>query len=89
MTAGNCWNNNKASALPGRPRGEEAMISIGNLSRETTVDDLQHAFERFGQVTSATIIRDKVSGASRGFGFVEMLNKAEADAATGASTARS
>lgn len=56
-------------------------IYVGNLSREVTEEDLRHAFEGFGQVASATIIRDKVSGRSRGFGFVEMPNKAEADAA--------
>ena len=56
-------------------------IYVGNLSRETTVEDLRHAFEGFGQVASATIIRDKKTGASRGFGFVEMPNEAEAQAA--------
>ena len=56
-------------------------IFVGNLSRETTVEDLRHAFEGFGQVASATIIRDKVSGQSRGFGFVEMPHEAEAHAA--------
>ena len=56
-------------------------IHIGNLSREATSEDLRHAFEGFGQVAGATIIRDKKTGASRGFGFVEMPNKAEADAA--------
>ena len=56
-------------------------IYVGNLSRETTVEDVRRAFEGFGQVASATIIRDKVSGQSRGFGFVEMPNEAEAHAA--------
>ena len=56
-------------------------IFVGNLSREATVEDVRHAFERFGQATSATIIKDKVSGQSRGFGFVEMPNEAEAHAA--------
>ena len=42
---------------------------------------LRHAFEAFGQVTSATVIKDKFSGESRGFGFVEMPTKAEAQAA--------
>ena len=56
-------------------------IYVGNLSREATVEDLRHAFERFGQVASATIIRDKGTGISLGFGFVEMPNQAEADAA--------
>lgn len=56
-------------------------IHVGNLSREVTAEDLRHAFEAFGQVAGATIIRDKRTSASRGFGFVEMPNKAEADAA--------
>jgi RNA recognition motif-containing protein len=56
-------------------------IYVGNLSREATEEDLRHAFEGFGQVTSATIIRDKISGRSRGFGFVDMPNKEEVQAA--------
>jgi RNA recognition motif-containing protein len=56
-------------------------IYVGNLSRETTEEDLRHAFEGFGQIASATIIKDKMSGRLRGFGFVEMPNKAEAQAA--------
>jgi len=56
-------------------------IHVGNLSREVPSEDLRQAFERFGQVAGATIIRDKTSGQSRGFGFVEMPNKAEAEAA--------
>jgi len=56
-------------------------IYVGNLSHEVTEEDLQLAFESFGQVESATIIKDKNSGESRGFGFVEMLSKAEAQSA--------
>jgi len=56
-------------------------IYVGNLSFETTEGDLREAFEAFGQVTSATIIKDKYSGESRGFGFVEMPTKTEAQAA--------
>ena len=56
-------------------------IYVGNLSFETTEDDLRQAFEAFGQVTSVAIIKDKFSGESRGFGFVEMPTKAEAQAA--------
>src|SRR4030065_1620709 len=54
---------------------------VGNLLREVTEDDLRKAFEAFGQVTSASIIKDKFSGESRGFGFVEMPAKAEAQSA--------
>jgi RNA recognition motif-containing protein len=56
-------------------------IYVGNLSREVTEDDLKKAFEAFGQVTSVAIIKDKFSGESRGFGFVEMPAKAEAQSA--------
>ncbi len=56
-------------------------IYVGNLSRETTDEDLRQAFEAFGQVTSINIIKDKFSGESRGFGFVEMPAKAEGEAA--------
>jgi RNA recognition motif-containing protein len=56
-------------------------IYVGNLSPEATEKDVRHAFEGFGQVASDRIIKDKVSGQSRGFGFVEMLNKTEAHAA--------
>jgi len=56
-------------------------IYVGNLSRQTTEDDLRQAFEAFGQVESANIIKDKFSGESRGFGFVEMPSKDEAQKA--------
>jgi cold-inducible RNA-binding protein len=56
-------------------------IYVGNLSREVTEDDLRQAFEGFGQITSVNIIKDKFSGQSRGFGFVEMPGRAEAQAA--------
>lgn len=56
-------------------------IYVGNLARETTEAELRQAFEAFGQVSSVAIIKDKYSGESRGFGFVEMPNTAEAQAA--------
>jgi RNA recognition motif-containing protein len=56
-------------------------IYVGNLSYEVTEDDLQQAFEAFGQVESVRIIKDKYSGQSKGFGFVEMPAKAEAQSA--------
>ena len=56
-------------------------IYVGNLPHELTEEELRQAFETFGEVTSAKIIMDKFSGASRGFGFVEMPTKAEAQAA--------
>ena len=56
-------------------------IYVGNLSHEVTEEDLRKAFEKYGEVASAKLITDKFSGASRGFGFVEMPKNAEADAA--------
>ena len=56
-------------------------IYAGNLAIDLTEGDLQQAFEAFGEVTSAKIIKDKYSGESRGFGFVEMPAGAEAQSA--------
>jgi len=56
-------------------------IYIGNLSHEVTEEDLKQAFEGFGQVESVNIIKDRHSGESRGFGFVEMPAKGEAESA--------
>ena len=56
-------------------------IYVGNLSHDVTDDDLRQEFEAFGQVESAAVIKDKFSGESRGFGFVEMPSKDEASAA--------
>jgi RNA recognition motif-containing protein len=56
-------------------------IYVGNLSREVTEDELRKAFEAFGQVSTVSIIKDRYSGESRGFGFVEMPTKTEAQAA--------
>ncbi len=53
-------------------------IYVGNLSHEVTEEDLQQAFEAFGQVTSVKVIKDIFSGKSKGFGFIEMPVKAEA-----------
>ena len=56
-------------------------IYVGNISRTATEQDLKEAFEAFGAVQSVAIIKDKFSGESRGFGFVEMPNKEEGDKA--------
>jgi len=56
-------------------------IYVGNLAREAVESDLREAFAAFGEVSSAAIIKDKFTGDSRGFGFVEMPNKAEAEKA--------
>ena len=56
-------------------------IYVGNLSYSVTEDDLRQAFEAFGQVASVSIIKDKFSNQSKGFGFVEMPTQEEAQAA--------
>lgn len=56
-------------------------LYVGNLNWQTTEADLQAAFEAYGQVTSVTIIKDKYTGQSRGFGFVEMADDSEGQAA--------
>lgn len=56
-------------------------IYVGNLAREATEEDVREAFKAFGQITSVSIIKDKFSGESRGFGFVEMPSQAEAQSA--------
>ena len=56
-------------------------IYVGNLSSDVTDEELRQLFMPFGQVTSASIIKDRYSGQSRGFGFIEMPTKAEGEAA--------
>jgi RNA recognition motif-containing protein len=56
-------------------------IYVGNLPYDVTEDEVREAFEAFGQVTSVSLITDKFSGQPRGFGFVEMPNMKEAQAA--------
>lgn len=56
-------------------------IYVGNLSYELTEDELRQAFEQFGRVSAVSILKDRYTGQSRGFGFVEMPAKAEAQAA--------
>lgn len=56
-------------------------IYVGNISWDLTEGDLKTAFEAHGQVSSVKIITDKFTGRSRGFGFVEMSEKAEGETA--------
>jgi RNA recognition motif-containing protein len=56
-------------------------IYVGNLSRDTAEGEIRQAFEGFGAVSSINIIKDKFTGDSRGFGFIEMPNSTEAEAA--------
>ena len=56
-------------------------IYVGGIARETSEDDLRAAFEAFGKVDKVAVLKDKFTGEPRGFGFVEMPAKAEAEAA--------
>jgi len=56
-------------------------IYVGNLSYEMNEEDLQTAFSEFGEVVSVKIIKDQYNGRSKGFGFVEMPDRIEANAA--------
>lgn len=56
-------------------------LYVGNLPYRLSEDQLREAFEEFGQVSSCTIIKDKATGQSKGFGFIEMSERSEAEAA--------
>ncbi|QVL48579.1 MAG: RNA-binding protein [Thiocapsa sp.] len=56
-------------------------IYVGNLTYSVTDDDLREVFGEFGDLAAAEVIKDKFSGQSKGFGFVDMPNNSEADAA--------
>ena len=59
-------------------------IYVGNLKYSVTDDELREMFSEFGEVASADVIKDKFSGQSKGFGFVDMPNEADADDAINA-----
>ncbi|HEY2909934.1 MAG TPA: RNA-binding protein [Gemmataceae bacterium] len=59
-------------------------LYVGNLPWSTTTEDLNAMFQPFGTVARAQIVMDRETGRSRGFGFVEMANQAEAEAAIAA-----
>ena len=59
-------------------------IYVGNLSRDLSETELKEAFAAFGEVSTCNIIKDKFTGESRGFGFVEMPNKDEGEKAIAA-----
>ncbi len=56
-------------------------IYVGNLSFGVTEEDLRQAFDPFGQISSVKVITDRNTGRSKGFGFVDMPNNAEAQSA--------
>ncbi|MDH5466989.1 MAG: RNA-binding protein [Candidatus Aminicenantes bacterium] len=57
------------------------QIYVGNLNYRMTEDALRELFEQYGEVVSAKIVKDRFSGRAKGFGFVEMANKDEGEAA--------
>jgi len=60
-----------------------AKLYVGGLPYSTTNEELEAGFAKAGNVVSATVIFDKMSGRSKGFGFVEMSSEDEANAASG------
>ncbi len=56
-------------------------IYVGNISSQVTEEDINEAFATYGQLTSVRIIKDRYTGEPRGFGFIEMPEKTEAEAA--------
>ncbi len=56
-------------------------IYVGNLSTEVTEEDLKNLFSAYGNITSVKVIKDMYSGASKGFGFIELSNQTEAQKA--------
>ena len=56
-------------------------IYVGNLSYNATEDDIRNAFAQFGEVSSVSIVKDRETGRSRGFGFVEMPHDDEGKSA--------
>ncbi len=56
-------------------------IYVGNLSYDLVDEDLRTAFEEYGEVETASVIKDKFTGQSKGFGFVEMPRQADAEEA--------
>ncbi|MHC4453168.1 MAG: RNA recognition motif domain-containing protein [Planctomycetota bacterium] len=59
-------------------------IYVGNLAYTVTEDDLKEAFSEFGEISSVRLVSDKFSGKSKGFGFIEMPDNSEAEAAMNA-----
>ena len=63
-------------------------LYVGNLSFETTENDLQDLFEQHGQVSEVALMTDRMTGKSRGFAFVTMNDKAQAEAAMSATNGK-
>lgn len=76
-----CCVFGSASPVRERKRGNLKNIFVGNLSFNTTEDELRQAFEPYGQVDRVSILTDRDTGRSRGFAFVEMANAEEGEKA--------
>lgn len=71
-------NGNNTQQEPQDGQTSKTRLFIGSLSWDTTDDGLQEFFSQFGTVVSATVIRDRATNRSKGFGFVEMSTEEEA-----------
>ena len=69
------------ASVPGAASAQGNKLYVGGIPYRSTEDDLKKAFSEAGNVTSASIISDRMTGRSRGFGFVEMATPEEAQAA--------
>lgn len=67
--------------LPEQVRAMAKRLYVGNLAYSATSEELQELFEQYGQVRSAQVLSDRETGRSRGFGFIEMDDDADAEAA--------
>ncbi|GMV84498.1 MAG: hypothetical protein AMXMBFR80_03560 [Dehalococcoidia bacterium] len=72
---------NRADVVRQEGKNETMNIYVGNLSYDATDNDLQTAFSAYGNVRTAQVVKDRETGRSRGFGFVEMDSQAEAELA--------
>jgi RNA recognition motif-containing protein len=77
------WSECFDGRLKGTRKEGKMDIYVGGLSYNVTEDDLKQAFEGFGKVESVNIIKDRFTGKSKGFGFVQMPVEEEAQAAIG------
>lgn len=88
QTRAHCGNARGSSTFPNGDRNSEGItvknLYVGNLSFSTTENDLREMFAPYGKVERASLVNDRDTGRSRGFGFVEMTNDTEAAAAISA-----
>lgn len=75
------WSSYRASFIRVKLSQMAKKLYVGSLSYDTNDESLKNAFSQAGNVVSATVVVDRMSGRSRGFGFVEMSSDDEADKA--------